>query len=208
VKTVLESTRRSLAEVSGERDYEYVWNARGYATMLEHARAVMRRTERHLVLAIWSAEAAALEETVKELAARGAQITTLCLNTCPPQGCGFCRGDIYRDAFVPARPVRWLVVISDDAELLVSEIGADDEALTIRTRQSLFIDLACSNMRNSIALAAVVSDLGKGLSAALKPETRQTLGAIAPDGWNADWLEQMPARQEERAKTLDHIRKP
>lgn len=200
LKQVLDKTRASLNEVAGEPNYEYVWNAHGYAEMLEHVRAVMRQTQKQLLLAVWPTEAAVLEDTVKELALRGVEILTLCINACPPVPCGFCHGTIYRYAFVPTRPIRWLVMVSDNAELAASEISSQDQALTIRTRQPLFIDLARSNMRNSIALAALVSDLGKGLDEVLQSETRKTLGAIAPEGWGADWLEKMRAAKEEASR--------
>jgi len=57
LKAILDNTRRSLAELGSAPDYEYVWNAQGYPTMLEHTRAVMQQTQHQLLLAIWPPEA-------------------------------------------------------------------------------------------------------------------------------------------------------
>jgi len=81
-------------------------------------------------------------------------------------------------------------VIADGAELLAGEIRADADAMAIRTRQALLVDMTSWYIRHSIALAAVLNDLGSQLERLLEPETRAILGAIGaqPDG---DWLEQM-----------------
>lgn len=195
-KEILAETRESLKQVTSEPIDEFVWNTHGYTAMLEHVRSLLHQTREQLQLTVWVPEAAALQETLNELAARNVEILTLCLSACPAETCGYCRGNIYRHAAVPPRATRWLVAVSDKKELLVSEIGSDDRALTIRTRQPLMVDLARSNMRNSIALAALVRDLGQGLEGMLQPETRETLATIAPEGFGADWLAQMRALQQ------------
>jgi hypothetical protein len=46
-------------------------------------------------------------------------------------------------------------------------------------------------IRHSIALAAVLNDLGSQLERLIEPETRAILGSIGAQRPGSDWLEQM-----------------
>ena len=117
-------------------------------------------------------------------------ITTLCLGGCA-QECGGCHGHIHRYRVAPQTNGRWFILVPDQAEVLAGEIGPGDEALAIRTRQRLLVDLISAYIRDSIALATVVSDLGDRLEQLLRPETKSVLAAVGAGGPGNGWLEHM-----------------
>jgi hypothetical protein len=63
--------------------------------------------------------------------------------------------------------------------------------LAVRTRQRLLIELATWYIRHSIALAAILNDLGSGLEQFLAPETRSILASLETNGHGKGWLEHM-----------------
>jgi hypothetical protein len=64
-------------------------------------------------------------------------------------------------------------------------------------------DIANASVRSSIALAAVVADLGPRLGDALAPETRAALDAAAPVGDPSVFVERMRAlKTDEKAARL------
>ncbi len=87
--------------------------------------------------------------------------------------------------------MRWLVAVSDAAELLAGEIGPDDAAVAVRTRQRLLVELALGYVRHSIALAAILGDLGDRVESRLMPETRAILSSVGPGGPDGGWMEHM-----------------
>jgi hypothetical protein len=91
----------------------------------------------------------------------------------------------------PEKRARWLVLVSDDAELLAGEIDQDEEALTVRTRQRVLVELAAWYIRHSIALATLFNDLGSRLKHLLKPETKSVLASVGSVAHKAGWLEHM-----------------
>lgn len=187
----LDTAQQALNEISSPAEYEYVGNTRGYPALLEHARALLNAAQERVLLAIWPQEALNLAEPLAQADARGVEITTLCLAACP-QECGGCRGQIYRYQVAPEqRRQRWLVVVPDRAEVLTGEIGPGEEALAIRTRHRLLVELATWYIRHSIAVAAIVSDLGSRLGELLRVETQAILGSLDPNEQKEGWLEQM-----------------
>ena len=91
----------------------------------------------------------------------------------------------------PEKRTRWLVLVSDDAEVLAGGIDQSEETLTIRTRQRVLVELAAWYIRHSIALATLLNDLGSRLKHLLKPETKSVLASNGPAGQKAGWLEHM-----------------
>jgi sugar-specific transcriptional regulator TrmB len=186
----LEATRRSLEEVSGPVAHEHVWNIRGYAAMLEEAHAVIDEAQEHLLVALWHHEALRLAGHLSRAEARGVVITTLCMEACA-QPCPGCRGRVFRYRVALEQRARWLVLVANSAEVLAAEINSDEEALTVRTRQKLLVDLSAWYIRHSIALAALVTDLGGKMESLVTPETRAVLAAVGPQKQNGGWLEHM-----------------
>ena len=121
---------------------------------------------------------------------RGVGITTLCLAACP-QECGRCRGQIHRFHISPEDTGRSLVVAADSREMLAGEITAGDTAHAVRTTQQMLVELAGWYVRNSVALATLVTDLGDRLPGLLSPEATSVLSSLGTDGLGGGWLEQM-----------------
>jgi predicted transcriptional regulator len=187
----LDTAQQALNEISSPSEYEYVGNTRGYPALLEHAHALLNTAQERVLLAIWPQEALNLAEPLAQAEARGVEITTLCLAACP-QECGGCRGQIYRYQVAPEQQRhRWLVMVPDRTEVLTGEIGPGEEALAIRTRQRLLVELATWYIRHSLAVAVIVSELGSRLGELLKAETRTILASIDPNEPGEGWLNHM-----------------
>lgn len=187
---VAEQTSRELEALEVATEREPVWNVQGYAALLDQARAALRAARRSLLLAVWPPEATALRADVAAADERGVQITTLCMAACENE-CGGCRGDVYRYRAAPEGTARRLVVVLDGEDVVAGEVGADGDAHSVRTRQPLLVDICGSSVRSSIALAAVVADLGPRLGETLAPQTRAVLDAAAPAGDTAGFLDRM-----------------
>jgi HTH-type transcriptional regulator, sugar sensing transcriptional regulator len=189
---VLSAAQQALEAVVAPGDTEYVWNIQGYAAVLDHAHALIDATQERLLVAIGRQEASALAEPLARAEARGVAVTTLCLDECAVE-CGGCRGTICRSCATVSAAQRWLVLVSDDAEALAGEIGVHDDALGVRTRQRLQVDLASWYIRHSMALTAVLSDLSKRPDQMLEPETRAILRSIDSRDRQGGWLDLMRA---------------
>ncbi len=176
-----DEAQRALDELSVPAEPASVWNVQSYSATLEHTRALLDATRQKLLVAVWPQEARVLAPDVAQAEARAVEMTTLCLAACSKK-CGYCRGCVHRYPVVPKQQTRWLVLVADGAEMLASEIGPGEQALTIRTHQQLPVDLAEGFIRHSIALAAVLADLGQRRENQLSPETLAILAATHPFG--------------------------
>jgi len=187
----LRAAQNGLRAASKPPEYEYVANVRGAAALLEHAGALVSGAREHLMVAVWPPESQALGENLAFAQDRGVAITTLCLAACV-QECGHCRGQIHRYSVQPDDSARWLVIVADGSEVLTGQMGPGQEAQAIRTRQPLLVDLSAWFIRHSIALAALLGDLGSRLPDLLKPDTRAILASAGPGGDREDdWLAYM-----------------
>jgi HTH-type transcriptional regulator, sugar sensing transcriptional regulator len=177
-----------LAQLSEPPQADDVWNASGYGALLDHARSLVDSAGQRLLLATWPEESAALSEQTAGAVGRSAQVSTLCLANCP-QECGHCRGRVYRYPTRAEPELRWLIVVPDGREMLAAEIHFTEagrpaaSASVVRTRQRLLVNLAESYIRQSTAMAAVMTGLGPHLESALPPKTREILGSL-----DSDWM--------------------
>ncbi len=176
------AAQRILEDMAAPPDYEYVWNTRGYESLLDHARTLIDSAQRRLLVATWTPEASALAGNLAAAEERGVEVITLCLQACAVE-CGGCRGAIFRYKLAPEYSSRWLVLAQDETEVLAAEIGPGEEALTVRTRQRLLVELSAWYIRHSIALAGVVTDLGDNLFELLSPQTLAALASLGPSGY-------------------------
>ncbi|HEX8598280.1 MAG TPA: helix-turn-helix domain-containing protein [Chloroflexia bacterium] len=194
----LTAAKGALEALNIPIDKEHVWNAQGYMALVENARGLVDAAQSELLVALWPHEASALASSLAAAEARDVQITTLCLAGCVRE-CGGCQGNIYRHRVSEEQGGRWLVIVSDNAEMLAGDTGRPgegitgdgDEALTVRTRQSLLVALAGWYVRNSIALSTVFSELGERLPGLLSPGAATTLATLSPGGLAGGWLEHM-----------------
>ena len=194
----LQAAQGALEELAGPPAYDAIGNARGYPVVLDHARSLLAATEERLLIALWPEEARALAPDLAAVEARGVAVTTLCLAVCAHE-CGHCRGAIYRYPVGSELGRRWLVLVADGREILAGEIGPGEEALAVRTRQRLLIELLTRYIQDSIALAAVLDDLGPRLPALLRPATRAILATLGSGELAGGWLEQMHQRLQRAA---------
>ncbi len=194
----LEAARRSLEDIAVPAEHEYIWNMRGYPALLDHARALIHNSTRRLLVAITPKEAQALVGDLQAAGTRRIDITTLCLAGCAEE-CGNCQGRLFRYSVLPAQRTRWLVLVADGKEVLAGEISGED-ALSIRTQQKLLVDLVSWYIRNSIAVSALLNDLGGRVDEMIRPETREILASVGPAGEHTNWLEQMHSLLDRRSE--------
>jgi predicted transcriptional regulator len=185
---VLEQTNQLLNALTVESAGDYLWNIRGYDAILEQATTIAQSAEQNLLLAVWQPESLLLAAATDAAAQRGVSILTLCLQACPEE-CHACRDQVYRYRVPTSRLSRWMVIVRDNSELLFAEIGSD-AASALHTRQSSLIEMAGWYIRHSVALAAVVADVGGQLDTLLSPETRAILDEIGPQP-ELGWLDYM-----------------
>ncbi len=189
-QSTLENAQQSLREVSTPVERKHIWNAQGYPVLIEHARSTIASASDNLLIAAWPQEMTLLSESLEQAEQDNVQMRILCMAGCPRE-CAHCRGQIFRYQVLPHRPMRWLMVIPDSSEVLAGEIGSCGDAILIRTRQKMIVDLSTWYIRQSIALAAMLSDLGYGFKDQFSPETRQILYDISPGQDGVDWIAQM-----------------
>lgn len=186
----VDAAQHELGDLYTPPEPGYLWNIQGYAALLDHARALINGAQSQLALAIWPPEARGLADAVEQAERRGVAITTLCLKACA-EVCGGCRGQLHRYSVAPEQSASWLIVIADEVELLAGEISVAGDAAALRTRQPLPVNMSSWYIRHSIALAAVLTDLGDQLERLVEPATRAILQSAGPGQPSGDWLAQM-----------------
>jgi predicted transcriptional regulator len=186
----LEATRKCLQEVTVPDNPERIWNVQDYPALLEHARACIELAQEQLLVVNWPQEATLIASEIKRAEQRGVAVSTLCLAGCQ-EDCRGCRGQVYRYHLAPKEYSRWLIVIPDESQVLAGEIGTNEEALAVRTRQRLLVDLASWYARQSIALSAILLDLGDRLEDLLQPSTQAILSAVSPKEASGNLAEYM-----------------
>jgi len=189
---VLSATQQALEDLATPAETEFIWNIQGYEALIDHAHALIDATQERLLVAIGRQEATALTAPLARVEARGAAVTTLCLDECLEE-CGGCRGAICRSCAALGAEQRWLVLVADDAEMLAGEIGSHDEVLAVRTRQRLQVDLAGWYIRNTMALSAVLGDLRRREDHLLEPEAEALLRSVDLGDRHGGWLDHMRA---------------
>lgn len=186
-QSVLQSASEELSRLNAPVVMEQILNIRGYAALLDHARALITSAKQRLLISVWPEEAMALVEVMQQAQERGVEIVTLCLHGCP-QPCPACQGEVFRYAIAAAGSGRWLVLVQDGYELLAGEISSQNEAQSVRTRQEMLVNLTASYIQNSIALASILSGLGDRLETLLDPQTLRAINSLRPLHAQGEWL--------------------
>ena len=190
LQAALTEAEGALSSISQAIDYEYIWNTRGYAALLEHAQSLLDGAQSKLLIALSPPESLALQRNLDAAAGRGVEVTTLCLRACEEE-CGRCKGQIFRYRIAPEAMTRWFIVVMDDNELLAGQIGASDDTQAMRTRQRLLVNLAAGYIRRSITLAILLNDLGDPAKINLSASTLSALKALDPSDAGGNWLEHL-----------------
>jgi hypothetical protein len=192
----LTAAEQALLDQGEAANEDYSWNIDGYRAVIDHARTLVDAAQREIVMAVWPQEALALANNLSSAEERELSVTTLCLAGCV-QECGNCQGNIHRYRLSPEEESRWLVIGIDGKEMLAGEIDnqsaeeGDRDAHAIRTTHRMPVELGQWYVRNSIALATLVSDLGERLPALLSPHAAGVLATLSRGGTAGGWLEQM-----------------
>ncbi len=182
----IERAEHSLARLQAKAPVETVWNIQGYENVLLRARAAVDGAASRLIVGLWAEEARHLADSVAAAAARGIEVTTLCIQGCPDE-CGGCQGDIYRYPVAGDARGRWLVLAVDDRELLLGQVAPDGTASGIVTTLEVLVAVAGQYVQNSIAAAEIVRSLGPKLPDLLDGRAaRALLGpglGLADESW-------------------------
>jgi hypothetical protein len=141
-------------------------------------KSAIAEAREYVLLALFPTEAQQLERELAAAEARGVSITILCLTGCA-RDCGFCHGHAYRYRVATPQNARWLIATVDGNALVAGQVQGDD-ATALLTRQPMLIELTSAYIRQSIAMASVITDLGPQLEQSLKPHTREILQSVSP----------------------------
>jgi HTH-type transcriptional regulator, sugar sensing transcriptional regulator len=186
---VLGDAQRSLESLAIPLEAELSRNIMGYPSLLDQARALIDGAKDELFIALWHPEAEALAEAMAQAEQRGIRLTTLCLQACPAE-CMGCKGAIYRYRVVAEHSLRWLIVVRDNRDLLLGEIGAG-QSVALRTGQQSIIQMTVQYVQSSIAWAALLSNTDPAFEQRLPTETQRILRQIGPT--QSGWLSHMRA---------------
>lgn len=180
---VLVNAQRSLDALAIPSIGDLSRNILGYSSLLDQARSLINAAQSELFVALWHPEAEALAEVMECAEQRGVRLTTLCLEACPAD-CPGCKGAIYRYRVTSEQITRWLIVVQDNCELLLGEIGAA-QSIALRTSQHSITQMAVQYIQSSIAWAALLSNAGPSFEQCLPIETQNVLRQIGPmqSGW-------------------------
>lgn len=178
----LESTRALLETMGDPVENGYVENIHGHRQLVQHATDVVLHARDEVLVAVWQPESQILAEAMAAAETRGVEFTTLCFQACLHE-CGGCRGQVYRYGMTTNGDSRSIIIVADNADMLFGTVGAQQTTAS-RTRQQQLIEMASWYIRHSIAVAALVRDLGDNLESIISPQTRTVLQSVGPGfGW-------------------------
>jgi predicted transcriptional regulator len=158
----MEKAEQALSQVQGPPETEVVLNIRGRVEVMARARALIERTRKGLLVAIWRLESEELASQFREAESRGISITTLCVQGCEEQ-CESCRGEVHRFKLETNNEVRSVVLVADDDVMLAGQFSSAQEPLAALSHSKAFVTVARQYIRNSIAVAEIVRSVGSRL---------------------------------------------
>ncbi|MGH8041311.1 MAG: TrmB family transcriptional regulator [Rudaea sp.] len=170
---------KALARMVRPREPGAVFNLRGNE-LTAKLRQMIDAAEHTLLIAIQPAEAAQFADPLRMARERGVAITTLCLDACPHE-CGHCQGDIHRYQLARQGQARWLVLVADDRDVIIAQIGVD-VVEAVHSEQRLLVQLASAYIRQSVTLAVLGSELAGEFEGLLSREARQMLDRLDTAG--------------------------
>jgi predicted transcriptional regulator len=177
-RSALQATTQSLEGIGEGAEADELLTARGYSALIHHVKSAIAEAREYVLLALFPTEAQQLERDLAAAEERGVAITILCLTGCA-RDCGFCHGHAYRYRVATPQNARWLIATVDGNALVAGQVQGDD-ATALITCQPMLIELTSAYIRQSIAMASVITDLGPQLEQSLKPHTREILQSVSP----------------------------
>jgi HTH-type transcriptional regulator, sugar sensing transcriptional regulator len=186
-EATLDAARHALLPVAAVED-SYVQNIQGQGELLRHAHDLIGEASKELLIANWQAEAQALAQATADAQTRDVAFTTLCFQACA-EACPHCRQPVYRYQITVSDYPRWLILVRDNTEMVIGTIDAQ-QTIAIRTKQQRLIEMTSWYIRHSIAVAALLTDLGADLVHQVKPNTQAVWASLVP---GAGWLQSVLA---------------
>jgi len=183
----IREAQRTLAAISSPSSAAVVVNSRGYDTLLEHARDAINNSTKRLEIALRRPESLALRDEIDKAMRRGVDVVILCMEACANE-CDGCKGQVHRYRVSPELGSRWLIIIADSVSLVAGEVVSRNDAFVLSTEQELIVMLASLYINSTIALAALVSDLGPKFSGAVSSQTRAKLASLGSRGDHASFM--------------------
>jgi HTH-type transcriptional regulator, sugar sensing transcriptional regulator len=163
-------------------------NVLGYDTLLDQARLLIGSAKKDLFIALWHSEAQALANEIAQVSC-DVQLKMLCVQACPVE-CDACAGKIYRYRILPHYATRWLVVIADQRELLLGEVG-QIQTVALHTTQQSLVQMTTQFLQSQIAWAVVLNQPHEVVEQALPAEAQRILREIQPADFQSGWLSYM-----------------
>lgn len=182
----------ALNDLQRQPNPDYVWNIEGYDGLLARAEGLIAGARERLLIGIWSMESRRLADVMSAAEARGVRVAVLCIEGCP-QECGGCRGDVYRYPVAGEASTRWLMVVADDRELLIGEMGPGADARGAHTTLEVFVAMTSQYLRNTIATAEIVRSIGPRLPRLLDRGALQAVQGAGLAADDASWLKRLSA---------------
>jgi HTH-type transcriptional regulator, sugar sensing transcriptional regulator len=186
----LSGAKGALEDLQHQSNPDYVWNVEGYDAMIARAEALIAGARERLLIGIWSSEARRLAAATAAAEERGVQMVALCIEGCSPE-CGGCRGDVYRYPVAAEAQTRWLMLVADDRELLVGQVGAGGDARAAHTTLEVFVAMTAQYLRNTIATAEIVRSVGSRLPKLLDRGALEAVEGTGLAADNASWLKRV-----------------
>ena len=178
-----------LQTVVQPTEASHIWTTEGYDNLLAQARALINCTKAELLIALWPEEAHALAKELEQAEVRNIKITTLCLAACLLE-CNSCRGQIFQNKVIDTPDARWLLLVSDEKEIIVGELLANQEVTVVRTRQTQLLRMTSWFVQQAIVLSLLLENTDDDLEKYLGPEAKAILSTVfsdpdrqGPDGW-------------------------
>jgi DNA-binding MarR family transcriptional regulator len=191
--TQLAKARDAMRDLEEAPADEQVWNIEGYARMLERAQGLVQAAEKRLLVLVWATESIRLGEEVATAETRGVEVTTLCVQGCPEE-CGGCTGRLYRYDVDSLEEPRSLVLVRDEAELLVGQCYPDGSASGAVTKMPAFVGLARQSVLNTIAVAEIARSAGGRLTGLLDDGAREAVRRSGTRLDGASWISRLIKR--------------
>ena len=185
----LDRAQEALADLRQPAAPEYVRSLQGYDTVLGAAETLITATKQELLLALGSPESNRLASTIDKVHRRGVQVNTLCIEGCARE-CGDCRGRVYRYPIASDFETRWLVIASDQRELLVGQVTGDGGASAAITRLEGIVAVGAQYVRNTVALAELVRSVADRLPE-IADEPASEAFRLASSGPGGAWLKSL-----------------
>lgn len=156
-----------------ETDSTATWTMRGYSTLIEQARTLIKEAQQSLVLSLWESEAEQLQDRIQQASKRGVDVVLFSFTPLPKMG-----GTRFSYQ-IPATKLAqyWtpkLIIVADHRRLLVGSAERNEDSRAALSEEQSLIEMALSNLVLDITLFGQrskrnVSEVIAGMTAHMAP---------------------------------------